>query len=181
VRRGGYDDTHVEAGEGVRNTLKGAALAAAIGGSIVARRMRSGTWPGGWIGAMRRAEQDETRWRFVTVLRKPDEVAPEGRLPEPLARLGDAIEVQIRPAPGDRGTEIGARLRQGEPSGAPGALAGLTGDDPRQDVRSALREAKQLLEAGEVLQADYPPSNEPSLRGAPVDLAVKRSGGEGRL
>ena len=51
------------------------------------------------------------RWLSVTINRKPEDVAPDGLLPEPLAVLGDAIEVRIREAPGDKGTELAARLR----------------------------------------------------------------------
>jgi hypothetical protein len=40
------------------------------------------------------------RWHALTINRPPEEVAPEGRLPEPLAALGDTIEVRTRPAPG---------------------------------------------------------------------------------
>ena len=52
----------------------------------------------------------EDRWLLVTVNRPPDEVVSDGRLPDPLARLGDVVEVQVRPAPGGRGTELAARL-----------------------------------------------------------------------
>jgi hypothetical protein len=165
----------------MRTIAKGATMVAATAAGVLGRRVfsRRGIAPDLLIGM--KDDQDVTRWRVVTVNRKPEEVAPDGRLPEPLERLGDAIEVRLRPAPGGRGTELAARLRHGDPSGVSGAAARLTGDDPRQAVRSALREAKQLIETGEVLQADRPSSNEPSLRGAPLDLAVERAGGEGRL
>jgi hypothetical protein len=121
------------------------------------------------------------RWHTVTVNRPLEEVQPDGQLPEPLAELGDAIEVQVRPAPGDRGTELAARLRQGAPTGMRGAAARAAGTDPRQDLRAALRQARQLLETGEVLSPDQPPTTRRTLRGLPLELATRRAGGEGRL
>jgi hypothetical protein len=152
----------------VGRTLVVAAVAAA--GAVAIRqstsRSRNGT---------------ESRWHAVTVNRPPEVVAPEGRPPEPLARLGDRVEVRTRPAPGDRGTELLVRLRGAEPSGLRGAAARIAGQDPRQELRSALRQAKQLLETGEILQADTPPSTRRTLPGLPVDLTTRRAGGEGRL
>jgi hypothetical protein len=121
------------------------------------------------------------RWHTVTVNRPPEEVAPEGRLPEPLAALGDTVEVQVRPAPGNRGTELAARPRTGAPSGLRRAAARAAGADPRQDVRTALRQAKQLAEIGEVLEPDKPPTTRRTLRGLPLELATRRARGEGRL
>jgi hypothetical protein len=106
------------------------------------------------------------RWHSVTVNRPPEEVAPEGRL---------------RQAPGDRGTEVAARLRDGAPAGPGGVVARVAGTDPRQDLRSALRRAKQLLETGEVLSPDRPPTTRRTLRNLPLELAGRRAGGEGRL
>ncbi|TWJ20185.1 hypothetical protein [Micromonospora endolithica] len=94
------------------------------------------------------------RWQVVTVDRTPDEVRPDGRWPEPLRRLGDAVQVRVRPAPGCRGTELAARPRPGRVP--PGLAAHLVGDDPGAPVRAALRQAKQLAETGEVLRADRP-------------------------
>ena len=121
------------------------------------------------------------RWYTVTVNRPPEEVAPTGRLPEPLTRLGDAVEVRIRPAPGGRGTELAARPRNGGPSGLGGAVARAAGSDPRQAVRTALRQAKQLAETGEVLEPDTPPTSRRTLRNLPLELATRRARGEGRL
>jgi hypothetical protein len=121
------------------------------------------------------------RWHSVTVNRPPEEVAPEGRLPEPLAGLGDAVEVRLRSAPGGRGTEMAARLRDGAPAGPGAAVARIAGKDPRQEVRAALRQSKQLLETGEVLTPDEPPTTRRTLRSLPLELATRRAGGEGRL
>jgi hypothetical protein len=81
-----------------------------------------------------------------------------GELPAPLAELGDRIEVRVRPAPGGKGTELAARLRDQPSSGA--APSRLSGSDPQGDLRSALRRAKQLVEVGEVLAVDPAPHGE---------------------
>lgn len=79
-------------------------------------------------------------------------------LPPPLAELGDRIEVRVRAAAGDKGTELAARLRDRAPSGS--AASRLSGRDPRAELRSALRRAKQLIEVGEVLVVDPVPHGE---------------------
>ena len=150
-------------------------LAGVSAGVIAARRIATRQEGNGAAG------QVPDRWHTVTVNRPPEEVAPEGRLPEPLAGLGDAVEVRIRPAPGGRGTEVAARLREGAPAGLGSVVARASGKDPRQDLRSALRQSRQLLETGEVLSADKPPTTRRTLRGLPLDLATRRAGGEGRL
>lgn len=99
-------------------------------------------------------------------------------IPAPLAKLADHVEIRTSPAPGGKGTELAARLRE---STAAGTLKRLTGDDPRQRVRRALREAKSLIETGEILQADAPPTTRPTPGGKLVGLATRRAGGEGRL
>ncbi|GLY20892.1 hypothetical protein Misp04_06240 [Micromonospora sp. NBRC 101691] len=93
------------------------------------------------------------RWQVVTVGRPADEVLPGGRLPEPLARLGDGVQVRLRAAPGDRGTELAARAPDGRFAGM---AAHLVGDDPDQVLRAALREVRQLAETGEPLRPDRP-------------------------
>jgi hypothetical protein len=115
----------------------------------------------------------------VTVNRPLPDVAPGGRLPEPLERLGDSVDIDLRPAPGGRGTEIEARLRDPVPEHA--GVARLTGDDPRQPVRRALRDAKSLLETGEVVRADEPSTVRPTPMGKVLDVVTRRAGGEGRL
>ncbi|HEV2872578.1 MAG TPA: hypothetical protein VG409_14315, partial [Actinomycetota bacterium] len=61
------------------------------------------------------------------------------------------------------------------------AVARAAGSDPRQRLRAALRQARQLCETGEVLQADRPPTARRTLRGLPLELATRRAQGEGRL
>ncbi|MFC8874644.1 MULTISPECIES: alcohol dehydrogenase catalytic domain-containing protein [Streptomyces] len=115
-------------------------LAVGGGAAVMIRR-----WKGESSGA---ASGHSDRWHTVTINRPPDEVSANGRLPEPLAKLGDKIEVQVRPAPGDRGTEVAARLREPVPFGPGGAAARLKGQDPRGSVRRALRDSRALLESG---------------------------------
>jgi hypothetical protein len=90
----------------------------------------------------------------VTVFREPSEI-DLAALPAPLAELGDRLEVRVQPAPGGKGAELAARLRDRPSSGS--ALDRLRGADPQAEVRSALRQAKQLVEVGEVLAVDPTP------------------------
>ncbi|HEV7468765.1 MAG TPA: hypothetical protein VGO23_03150 [Pseudonocardia sp.] len=149
---------------------RAAAVAGAVAGGLAARRSRP-----------RQDGTDARRWFVVTVNRSPEEVMPDGKLPEPLARLGDAIEVRIRPAPGDKGTELAARLTHPPDSGPAGAKARLHGEDPRQQVRTALREAKAILEVGEVVLPDAPGTTHPGLGGRLVAVADRIAQGKGRL
>jgi hypothetical protein len=146
-------------------TRRGAAVAAAAGGALVAgraiatRRNRQGrTALGGWAN-------DPNRWHAVTVLVGLDEAMPDGRLPEPLVVLGDDVEMRMRSAPVGRGTEIAVR-----PSGA----------DVRA-VRRALRETKSLLETGEVLLPDAPPTTERTALNRPLERDTRHGREEGRL
>jgi hypothetical protein len=150
--------------------LAGVGAGMIVGGRMASRQVGDGA-----------ARVARDRWHTVTVNRPPEEVAPEGRLPEPLAGLGHAVEVRLRPAPGGRGTELAARPGTGAPSGLGGAVARVAGNDPRQAVRAALRQAKQLAETGEVLEPDTPPTTRRTLRSLPLELATRRAGGEGRL
>lgn len=101
------------------------------------------------------ADRDLTAagWEVVTVDRPPAQVLPDGRWPEPLRRLDGVVEVRVRPAPGDRGTELAARPLARAAVTA-GLAAHLVGDDPRLLVRRTLRQVKQRVETGEVLRAD---------------------------
>ncbi|MEK6439599.1 hypothetical protein [Pseudonocardia sp. T1-2H] len=149
---------------------RAAAVAGAVAGGLAARRSRT-----------RHDGTDVRRWFVVTVNRSPEDVMPDGKLPEPLARLGDAIEVRIRPAPGDKGTELAARLTHPPGSGPAAAKARLHGEDPRQQVRTALRQAKAILEVGEVVLPDAPGTTHPGLGGRLVAVADRVAQGEGRL
>jgi uncharacterized membrane protein len=127
--------------------------------------------------------ESRNRWRAVTVNKPAAEVAPDGNLPEPLAALGDRVEVRITPAPDGKGTEIAARLRAPEPAGPAATPGRLAGRDPRQDVRSALRESKALIEVGEVLRMDPRSAGERTRTpgGKLLDAVTKRARAEGML
>ncbi|MHA3702032.1 hypothetical protein ACXR2U_07585 [Jatrophihabitans sp. YIM 134969] len=93
---------------------------------------------------------DPGEWLAVTVLADRDTVLAGG-LPAPLAELQDRIQVDVTPAPGDKGTEIAARvITDGDQ--AAGDLAEL-----QTSLRLALRHSKQLLETGQVMKVDPQP------------------------
>ncbi|MEU5964351.1 hypothetical protein ABZ777_24365 [Micromonospora parva] len=147
--------------------LGGAALA---GAARLLRVPRRGGRPGadGDAARGRRGAAGDAaapgRWEVVTVDRPPEQVLPDGRWPEPLRRLDGAVEVRVRPAPGDRGTELAARPLAG---GTPptGLAAHLVGDDPALLVRRTLRQVKQRVETGEVLRADRSALDRPEVPG----------------
>lgn len=144
------------------------AVPVAFAGVTAVRRSRTGEW-----------RQD--RWLTVTVNRPPMDVGSEGMLPPPLDGLAERIDVRIRPAPGDRGTELAVRFKEPVSAASASVPARLTGQDPRQELRRALRDAKSLLEAGEVLRPDAPPTTRPTPGGRLVEVFTRRSGGEGVL
>jgi hypothetical protein len=145
----------------------------AAGGVLLAGAGAAAAW---W--SSRRSRWEETRL-VVTVNRPVSDVMVDGRLPDLLERAGEAVAFDVRPAPGGRGTEIEARMR--EPLSTQGAVARLAGDDPRQPVREALRETKSLLETGEVVRADEPSTTRPTPLGRVLDVVTRRAAGEGRL
>jgi len=156
----------------MRPRLVGAAVVVAAAGALVfARRRRPRSAPG--TGA---ASAPRSGWLAVTVARDVDDVLPAGRTPGPLARFGDAVELEARIAPGDKGTELRARFRQG-------ASRAAAGDRDRGRLRAALRETKQLIEVGEVLRVDPVPHGRRTATptGALVELATARSNEEGTL
>jgi hypothetical protein len=160
-------------------------LAAAGGGAaMLVGRLSGSRWAGRVVGNGYRpsgtarafsvngessADRKTDRWLAVTVNRPPQEVPTEDVLPGPLADLGDGVEVRIQPAPADKGTEISARPR------------GASSKDYRQKVRKALRETKQILETGEVLSPDWPPTTKDTPGGKLLGTATSRSRREGLL
>ncbi|GAA4465706.1 hypothetical protein [Phytohabitans houttuyneae] len=151
----------------IKVAFAGAAGVAVVGG-VLAARIRE-----------RRMEPDP-RWHVLTVYKPVDEVRAAA-LPEPLAVLGDAVEVELRAAPGERGTEIAVRLRGGEPAGLSAIAARVTDRDPRHAVRRALREARCLIETGEVLEPDSRPSNRRTILNRPLAYATSHGREEGLL
>ncbi|MEZ3183114.1 hypothetical protein KYY02_31980 [Streptomyces pimonensis] len=121
------------------------------------------------------------RWLTVTVNRPTADVRQDGKLPDALQRLAEEIDVRVRPAPGDRGTELAARFKEPVSAVSTSVPGRLAGRDPRQELRRALRDAKALLEAGEVLRPDAPPTTRPTPGGKLIELLGRRSGGEGVL
>jgi hypothetical protein len=111
------------------------------------------------------------RWLVVTVYRQPDDVRTQVDAPGPLSRMRDEIEVTVRPAPGDKGTELGAR-----PTASDGGSVDL-----RRAVRAALRETKSILECGEVVEPSRPGSSHPGPAGQVLRAVTARAWGEGRL
>jgi hypothetical protein len=161
---------------GKKKGAAAAAAAVAAGTKLVQKIMDKA--PSGWSAADGKSDPD--RWRGVTVYRPLEELG--GELPEPLARLGDASEVRLERAPGDRGTEIYARLT----GDASGKLQEQDKDqdkdkDPLDALRLALREAKQLLEVGYVLEPDRNTTSQPTALNAPLRKATADARGEGRL
>ena len=151
------------------DSLRGAATQA--GGALLGR-LQHVRLPG--LGQSSVPEDPETaarRWRAVTVLCSPEQVGTGADLPAPLAALGDRLEVRITPAPGDRGTELAARYRE-RPS-----------DDDLRALRSALRQAKQLIEVGEVLRVDPAPHGvrKPTPQGALLESTTRSAPTEGVL
>ena len=138
------------------------AAGAVIGRAVARRVTRRGNGSSEW-----------SRWLAVTVNAPPERV--EGPLQDAVAELD--VEARVTPAPGGRGTEVAARLRN-----APtGVVLRLAGKDPRQDLRRALRDMKSLVEAGEVVRPDEATTGKPTPGGVVVQLATRRAGGEGRL
>ena len=148
-----------------------ASLAARAGGTVV-RQVRSVFEQDGGPGA---AKAPASGWLVVSIYREPTEIDATA-LPAPLAAYGDRIETRVRPAPGGKGTELAVRLTQ-RSSGKASVPARLTGSDPQGDLRSALREAKQLIEVGEVLAVDPAPHGKRNATpgGAALEAATKRA------
>jgi uncharacterized membrane protein len=83
-------------------------------------------------------------------------------------------EIELIPAPGDRGTEVHLRLRVWPPLGMIGAAAAKAlGESPELEAGRTLKRMKQMLEAGEIVT-----SAGPSCRGARHVGRVFAHGGE---
>jgi hypothetical protein len=144
-----------------------AATAAGVGAARAAARRRGGP----------------ERPLVVTVNRPVEEVAgelvAEGEVTGPLADVPGAVDIELRPAPGDRGTEIVASL--GDPRGGTDPVRRGSRVDRQAALREALRLAKQVLETGEVLSPDHPGTSEKTLLNAPLRAATARGRKAGRL
>jgi hypothetical protein len=143
----------------MRTVTKAAVLLAAGAGVVTIRQARRRGGGSRNTGA--------GRWHSVTVNCTPEEL---GNPPAALAELGEKVEIRVNPAPGDRGTELAARLVD---QGA--------GTDEVRRLRKSLREAKQLAEAGEVLLPDAPSTTEKTLIGRPLAAINRVARSAGRL
>jgi hypothetical protein len=148
---------------GLMRTGAVVAAGAMIGHALARRTAHHGDGPA-----------QRSRWLTVTVNAPPEKV--DERLADAVAELD--VETRVTPAPGGRGTEVAARLRDAP---ATGVVRRVAGQDPRQDVRRALRDMKSLVETGEVVRPDEPTTGRRTPGGALVRLATRRAGGEGRL
>ena len=149
----------------------GVAAVATAAAAVVGRRHRRR--PDEGAGS---PQESRSRWQAVTILAQPQDVLGADDTPPFFDDLRDTVEVEARPAPGDKGTELRARLR--EP-----ASTNDTADEAAKSIRVALRRAKQVIEAGEVLRVDPTPHGERAATptGALVDEATDRADEEGLL
>jgi hypothetical protein len=152
----------------MNRTMMGLAAVAAGGAGVVIGRRVLSRGPARLV--QQAGDDGRDRWHSVTVNCSPEDLGPK---PPPLDELGFPVEIRIRPAPGDRGTELAARVAQ------PAAAGG--DDDPVRSIRRALREARSLAEVGEVLRPDSPPTTRPTLTGAALAHATRHGREEGRL
>ena len=145
-------------------------IATGAGGAVLHRLQHVRLPDIGGASATDDPERSARRWRAVTVLCSPDRLGNGDPPPPPLDRLAGRIEVRVRPAPADKGTELAARFRR--PAG-----------EDLGELRSALRQAKQLIEAGEVLRVEPAPhgTRKATLRGALVEGVAERAPKEGLL
>ena len=144
--------------KGTKGALAVAALATTVQQATKqARKVLAPHDPPGW------GRSGETRrTHVVTVNLPPDQVAPGGEPPAALREL-PGVTVDVRPAPGGKGTELA-----------------VTGDD-HAAIRVALRDTKALLEVGEVVQPVAEGSAESTLLNAPLRAATAHAKEGGRL
>lgn len=124
----------------MKKTLAATAVTA---GTVLARtvvRRRQGGTASALSGRAAR-HTDPTLWRSVTVMRRGDEMRDVTL--GPLTELGDAVEVDVHPAPDGKGTVISARWKDA-PEGGHRTDAGRA----VEELRAALRRTKQELEIG---------------------------------
>jgi hypothetical protein len=163
----------------VKRRSAGVAAVAVAGGAalfVAQSRLRSPSGAGV-------PEEPQSRWRSVTVNRSAEEVSAGGEVAQLIVSLGGDVEVEVRPAPGDKGAELRARMRA---DGAPGEGSRRGAEYERDRIRQlrrALRETKQLIEVGEVLRVDPTPHGRRKATplGALVEFATDRGPEEGLL
>ncbi|MEU8240844.1 hypothetical protein AB0C07_21585 [Actinoplanes missouriensis] len=119
------------------------------------------------VAAKRRAKQPDHQRRHVITIYRPLSELESEQLPGSLREITGDAEITLRPAPGDRGTEIAVRIPEGST---------IT----EGQVRAALRETRSLLETGDVLLPSGPPTTVTTLTNRPLQTAT-RHGREGGL
>ncbi len=149
-------------GSAMNKVTKGAVAVAALATTVQqatkqARKALGPHDPQGWG----RGEQNR-RTHVVTVNLPLEQVAPGGEAPAALREL-PGVTVDVRKAPGDKGTELA-----------------VTGDD-HMLIRKTLRDTKALLEVGEIAQPVAEGSAEPTLLNAPLRAATAHAKEGGRL
>lgn len=97
--------------------------------------------------------------------------------------LPGAIEhrgvMRVRPAPGDRGTELSVAMEFALPAGKVArAFLSFSGHDPEQLVRETLRHIKQLMEAGEIPTTAGQPSGRRGGKGTALRFVFREQPGE---
>jgi len=98
-------------------------------------------------------------WDAETTEDVPNERIAWRSLPD--ADVPNSGNVEFRPAPGDRGTEIHVQIHYDPPAGKLGAfVAKLFGEEPSQQVGDDLRRLKQVLEVGEVVRSEASPEGQ---------------------
>lgn len=118
-----------------------------------------------------------SRWLAVTVNATPEQVAADRQVQRLLDTPG--LKVRLTPVLGGRSTEIAARFIGDVLAGRTGPVSRIAGHEPRGPLRLALRNAKSVLETGEVLRTEPTPPR--TLGGRLVAAVSRRSRGEGRL
>lgn len=149
-------------GRGARAATAGAACVVG-GGAIVAgrrRRRRDGRVPAGEVGV-----------QGVTVLGDVQQVRAAWEAHAQSADL-PPVRVEVRPAPGERGTEVLAHVEAGTEGGGDGASRAtelgkrVAGEAPDQRLRAELRRFKSTVEAGTVVTTEGQPTGRGPVREA---------------
>jgi uncharacterized membrane protein len=94
----------------------------------------------------------------ITVNRSAEEVQRLWHEQQPRFIAEAGANVEFKPAPGDRGTEIHVELAEGGP------LEKLIGTSRLAKVKEELRHFKQLVETGEIARSDGTPEGESAAR-----------------
>jgi len=96
---------------------------------------------------------ESVEWDAELVDDRPNELISWRSLPQ--SQIPNRGQVEFRPAPGNRGTEIQVDLQYEPPAGQIGqVVARLFGKEPGQQVPTDLRRLKQILEAGDIIRSD---------------------------